>query len=1348
LDAALGTGILGAMAESGTVAIRRKVGIRQLLLGTIGRVIRRSFFRLVLLFVLLLVGVVISLRLLANSSNANKLLSTAVAEVLDATNAEVDWDRDRTEISGPSLAGTGEIVYFNVTVRRKGGVTAHPERASLKYDLVFIPEIRLRYDLKRIPDLPVTGVRFPQGLVMHFNIHRGEWLDADLFKTGGTGGTTPTLPEIVMDGTARIMVRADGILVEPETLPVEAGAPKDWYEFTLRDLRLLPSLVSADQYQLGGSASAPRVGEFELSGAVKRDGTFTRVQFRTARTIVVNPAFVSILAPEVRRAVDQFQVSASADITGGIDIIPGRPVEFTADVHATNGQLCFVGFPVMVTEANANIRIRNNSLTVEAAGRRDGAVVNVRVDVEDVGGPFELLTVNVGVRDLLVDERFRKALLPARLQPENAYDWLTGEPWPEDQFDPKDPEKALVSGYPEWPGKPTWDGGFIAPDIDPILPFICRAFTPMGLANFELTLKSEAKGRVPGEGRTIEQELNWKVFIRSATACYTGLPENDGDGFAIPLHECYGVVEGNTKPGQPGRYTVRGYTKDELAALGPDASRGMEEYEKDGLTGILKSSGERVWVNAVYVEQNALTLNPQLVLTLKTRGVDFNSDISARMPENIRGVISQFAPQGKADIQTATIELRPDKTDELVYDFSVTAANVAAQYRFEDAREPMRFREVAGSLRIESKGNRVSLSRIRGKLLGSPVFLELQYNNGAIPTLRVQSDEFALKPELEDVLPPGIGAVLRRFKLTGFVSLDISGNRGTDKPDFTQADVTFLVGTGDRSGSMQFDNFPYALTDVSGRVFVTVTQNQAHVVVREVGGRGAEDPATLDRARISVSGVVIAALATAPGEPEPSPIYDLQVRAQRVPMDASLLTAMTPMLQDGKNEKPALIAFMEDLNIRGTVGVNGRLVSDPDGTMDWRIEVMLEGTSVNYKAFPYPLDGLYGTVVIDRYDVALRNVTGRAEKGRFTLHHAGYSEAEGWTVQVSAREMSFHETPTLRRALPDALKGMFARMNPKGEFDIDLEMSGKDDFMRYQLSLDVFKTDLELGLHFDDLTARFDYEGVRDSGVSRSNGRMYVREVFFKKARFNDVSSGLQYFEDRLEFPNLRGRFYDGWLAGRFGMEGSDYAGEIEIRRADLKKLGSTAFGTEAISGAMDAEVRFHSQINKEGQIGRGRIDVGPINRNSTHPDPKVQEKEKDCKLAAVPLFNQIFKVAGGEQNFDEGHVYFWLGPDRITIREMDFVSDAARVENFGGDEANYIAYDTAEMRLKLFFTIAPRSPIPLPGVQQVLDLLKQILFPLYVTGTLGSPNVEPFSLSSDDVQQLQDQFPRRPRGP
>src|SRR5690606_38558266 len=126
----------------------------------------------------------------------------------------------------------------------------------------------------------------------------------------------------------------------------------------------------------------------------------------------------------------------------------------------------------------------------------------------------------------------------------------------------------------------------------------------------------------------------------------------------------------------------------------------------------------------------------------------------------------------------------------------------------------------------------------------------------------------------------------------------------------------------------------------------------------------------------------------------------------------------------------------------------------------------------------------------------------------------------------------------------------------------------------------------------------------------------------FKKARFNDVTTTIQYFGDRVEFPNIRGRFYDGWLEGRFGMAGSDYRGEVEIRAADVSKLQKTAFPDAGeIQGALDAEIEFYAKPDSNGQIGKGRIDIQPFDRKSDDP------ARNSAKLLAVPLFSQIAAV-------------------------------------------------------------------------------------------------------------------------
>ncbi|MCB9932562.1 MAG: hypothetical protein H6841_03980 [Planctomycetes bacterium] len=1334
-------------STKGTSAFTRT---RAFVRAALGRVIRRGFFRIMLLlFLILFVLPFVALQAAANRASGNKLMHEVAGRVFNTASADVRWDEERTTFTGPSITLTGSITYYNLRVARKGGRTAHPRGTPLEYDFLTVPKVQIDYDLKRLPALPITSVKLEAGLVLHFNIHKGEWLDNDLFLSGeGAAGEVPSLPEIITQGTCTVNLRADGILVPPENL--DPG--QDWYKMDLASLGLLPSTTQADTFVISGGVFSRQFGHFELGGSISRRDQHVTVLFRTDpdRPIQVDRDYAAVLAEDVRETVEQFQITASTSIKEArLEIEPGKELQFSADIEAQQGSICFIGFPLAVSDVTADIQVRNNNISVDAIGRRGGADVRVNARVDAVGTNNELLQVNVDIRNLLVDEQFRLALLPARLQPDNLKDWNTGMPWSEAEWDPLkyawyDEETGRYEdGFPEWQGPAPWRGGILYPDIDEVLPFICRAFTPMGLADFQLRLDQEMKGRDPVTGKSrLDQNLNWKVFVHDATAAYVGLPEQQGAAFPVPLHNAYGVVEGITVPNQPARYIVRGYTPEEMNMLGLDPAGGIQAYDKRGLTGTLKTIGERLWVYAIFEEARNPGEQAKLRLEFQSEGLDFNADLKSRLPQNIRDVVDQFAPAGKVDIQRASVVVQPQGEADVSYDFTLAAKDIVAQYQFPSAEQPARFREIAGTVRIDGNQDRVQLSNLRGKLLGSPVTLSLDYRGGDVPSFAVESDDFQLRPDFTAVLPRELAATLKRFDPHGYVRFEVSGRRSETETDFTDIDVTFVAGTGDRSGSVSFDRFPYTLSNVTGQLYASVNEQWADIMIRDFSGRGSELPGQTEPSRITVNGQVLVPLAETPeGEEAPPPIMDLRIEASRVPVDDALLTAFTRMLQQpGSDEKPALVQFAEKLKMGGTLGTSGRFVVDAFGEMDWLFEIKLEGSSVKFENFPYPIEGMYGSVLVDRYDVSLRGVEGRADDGRLTMHSASYSEATGWSLSASARQLSF-QSPALRRALPGGLRAVMQKLNPQGSFDIDIELSGLGDYMRYQVSLDIYQTDLELGLHFDDMTARFDMEGVFEADTSRQNGTMFVKEVFFKDARFNDVSTSVQYFGERVEFPNLRGSFYDGWLEGRFGINGEDYSGEIEIRAADLGKLGKMAFPSAGeLVGALDAEMKFHSQPDRFGQIGRGRVDVQPFDRNSKDP------ARNTAKLLEVPLFSQIAAVTGNEANFDEGHVFFWMGPDRITIREMDFVSNAARVETFGGDDENYIMYGTSLMRMKLFFTLAPRSPIPLPLVQEVLDLLKQILFPLFVTGTLNKPDVQPFSLTAEDLDE--DEFPRRPRGP
>ncbi len=1319
--------------------------VRFFVLGVFSRIIRRGFFRLVLLFFLLFfLAPMVAVNVLANRSTGNWLLEQAVGEVFNTELATVAWDQPLTEVTGPGLSLMGTVTYRNIVVKRR--LPLSPPGTRFDYALVELPELVLRYDFKRLPGLPITRVEVPKPASLYFNTQGGRWLDADLFKPGGGEDSGfPRLPQFILRN-AQVRVRADSVLRPPEDLPADvAGGPRDWYDFFVNDLSLLPSRANPDAFDLSGRASGIPFGSFDLAGSVARDGSRVEVLF-AQRGMKLDGNLVSALSIEVRRIYDQFQIEGVADIACRLVIPEKKPLDFQADIDIYDGRLCFVGFPLQVTPATARLHVHNNRVVIEAIrGRRDSASVLVTGEVSNIGSIGENLQVSVDIRDLLVDERFRLGLLEARLQPGNENP-ETGRPWPAEAWTPalipprarweSDAEWRRRQGYPEWPGQDMTAGGVVYPNLDAVLPFVARGFVPTGYCNFRLDTRETWKGgyesiKLP-DGRTTQKRITdrdqkWWVYVRDASACYVGLPEQNEGGFPIPIYRGFGVVEGTVKSGTPSVFLVRGYNADELARIPEAEERGMRP--SSFLSAERSKPGQRVNLRATYRDPEMGP--PDLVLNINSEGIDVDETFKDALPKNIRDIVETFQPRGRADVESAEVKIIP-ALDKIDYQFTIKAKGVMARYQFEGASRPVELSDIQGNLRINNITGVVEVSSVRGRLAGSQVYLDVTYRVGerdpAI-SFSAGAEDFAIVPVIADMLPPQLSQVFTDFEPAGNILLRVAGTRDVPgEANRIGTEVSF------RGGSARYVKFPYLLTSMTGRVFVEITDGQVVVSLQELGGTGSSKDSS-----IRVGGHVQVPLAQE-GAEAGKVRYDLHVRASRINIDDALIDALVELFREkGQTEKPAVVRFIEDLNITGTIGIDARLAATEQGENVWGVEISLEGCAMNYTKFPYPVSDLTGTVIIDGTDLEFQGVQGRAEgQGKVMLTEASYAAEQGWRVALSARTVPF--TATLRNALPQALMARFDAAKPDGVFDIDIALQGKDEAFSFQCAMDLHDTSLDLGLHFDKVNARVDFSGLLQGDKRRANGSLRVDSLLWKDARFNDLTTSVQFVNDRLVLPNLRGLFYGGSVEGSLSVTEAGYEGQVQVRGADLGELGRTAFPKAGqLQGAIDGELVFYSQPDRNGQIGRGRVDVAAFDATSSDP------KRREAKLAEVPLFSQIFATTKNPQNFDEGHVFFWLGPDRLTIREMDFVSDAARVEVFGGDDENYIIYDTAEMRMKLFFTIAPRAPT-IPGIQQIFDLLKQILFPLYVTGTLNSPKVEPFSLEQKDLDSQRDQFPRPPR--
>src|SRR5690606_30385785 len=246
--------------------------------------------------------------------------------------------------------------------------------------------------------------------------------------TGEGEAAPPELPQIILGDEATVRLRADGILVAPEDLDRSV----EWYDFALKNLSLLTNPSEPDRYQINGDIESERFKNFVLGGHVARNGREIEVEFRTREDLHFNRDYAAVLADDVRATVEQFSIDARRTrMKGKLAIRPDEELRFDAHVRADDGKVCYVGFPLLVEDVGADIVIVNNSLTVDAIGRRNGATVSVFVDVKRIGTASESLQVDVDIRDLMVDESFRLGLLDTRQQPDNQ-NYATGLPYPED----------------------------------------------------------------------------------------------------------------------------------------------------------------------------------------------------------------------------------------------------------------------------------------------------------------------------------------------------------------------------------------------------------------------------------------------------------------------------------------------------------------------------------------------------------------------------------------------------------------------------------------------------------------------------------------------------------------------------------------------------------------------------------------------------------------------------------------------------------------------------------------------------------------------------------------------------
>lgn len=379
-----------------------------------------------------------------------------------------------------------------------------------------------------------------------------------------------------------------------------------------------------------------------------------------------------------------------------------------------------------------------------------------------------------------------------------------------------------------------------------------------------------------------------------------------------------------------------------------------------------------------------------------------------RVPEDLREFICRYDPHGAFDIECYVVRpafhgpgrsfrgvIRPQGGDGSFHKFPYRVTDLRGEILIESER--ILFNDVRG---LHGSGT----VRINGAVYLIDFYdaFDLYFHTAGIP----------LDDALFDALPPKFRAITERFRPRGTANVLVhlyreSGPRHLPRPSFHATVTADLV-----DAKACFDEFPYALTDVYGRVRVADDRLEL------LGLRGRHGDAT----------VVVDGYATVGSGPSD---VELRIEARDVALDADLARSL-PEDVGG--------AF-SDLRPTGKADVLAR-VFQHDGSRDltYDVEADLRDASFQSVDMPIRVTGLSGRLRVRPGWLELQNVRGR--RGEATVQASGdvrRAQPSGVTVDMTAAVEGGTFDGELRASIPESIRNVWDHFKPGGKFNLNTQ---------------------------------------------------------------------------------------------------------------------------------------------------------------------------------------------------------------------------------------------------------------------------------------------------------------------
>ena len=679
-----------------------------------------------------------------------------------------------------------------------------------------------------------------------------------------------------------------------------------------------------------------------------------------------------------------------------------------------------------------------------------------------------------------------------------------------------------------------------------------------------------------------------------------------------------------------------------------------------------------------------------------------DEDLYTALRPDRKQLWDSFQPRGWIGVDYRLTRSTPsDKRMSLVVDLN----DVAATYQ----RFPYPLENLTGTLRFDKES--IVAMGVQARRDGGQILLDGKVTNRGsehpIYYIGIDANDVPLDTALRQALPEKYRELYEHIDVNGLA--DVQARVFTSSDANSTEPIQFLADVSLDRASLQTESLPLPVSDISAKVSLTPDS----VNIREASGRYGPGQVTL------TGGVRLAT-------EEASRYYHLKIATEQMPVDEALMDALPEFI------RPTVAAFELEGPVNLEVDVKR---ADSNEPVEYAAVVECLGDRVNYARFPYPLQDVRGRITIDPSGVTFVGLEAKPEQsadwgsasairmdGRVALAEG---RAGDMTLALQAHNLLF--TDALGQALPDALKGVYRDLSPRGPFDVNLPTlkvtcdEAGHQRIAFDGQMDLKTCSCQVSGAGAELAGAVAFAGMYDGEEGLAMGRMDLEADRFtvKGKDVTDLKARIVYDPNtgRWSARNFIGDCYDGKVLGDFRFDPAgpgvfQYLVTAGLNRVDLQRFLLAGKADEVAkkdysSGILNAAVSLGARIGDgSSRLGVCRVDVA---------DMRVGKVSPLANLLAVLSLTEPADCA-----FDRMLIESYLRRNKLLISRFDL--SGKNVAFAGGGTVN-LPDGSVDLTLT---ARGKRVAAAQPSILQSLtEGLGTAVVRMEVTGKVDDPDVE-----------------------